>query len=90
MPKGVHWAHWKRWWKEHRRAHRNGDVAVSALAEHALTAGHDIDLSRAEVLESNPYTATRYMLERWHIQQNDNRLNREWGNLPEVYMTLLS
>ena len=75
--------------KEHRRALRNGDMAASALAEHALTAGHGVDLSKAEVLDSNPYTATRCMLESWHIQRNENRLNRERGNLPEVYTALL-
>ena len=48
--------------KEHRRALRNGDVATSALAEHALMAGHGIDLSKAEVLYSNVYSATQYML----------------------------
>ena len=65
--------------KEHRRALRNGDMAASALAEHALTAGHDVDLSKAEVLDSNPYTATWCMLESWHIQRNENRVNRERG-----------
>ena len=64
-------------------------MAASALAEHALTAGHGVDLSKAEVLDSNPYTATQCMLERWHIQRNENRLNREQGNLPEVYTALL-
>ena len=53
MPKGVHWTHWKHWLKEHWCAHRNGDVAASALVEHALTACHGIDLSKVEVLESN-------------------------------------
>ena len=67
----------------------NGDMAASALAEHALTAGHGVDLSKAEVLDSNPYTATRCMLESWHIQRNENKLNRERGNLPEVYTALL-
>ena len=75
--------------KEHRRALRNGDMAASALAEHALTAGNGVDLSKAEVLDSNPYTATRCMLESWHIQRNEDRLNRERGNLPEVYTALL-
>ena len=75
--------------KEHRRALKNGDMAASALAEHALTAGHGVDLSKAEVLDSNPYTATRCMLESWHIQRNENKLNRERGNLPEVYTALL-
>ena len=51
--------------------------------------GVDVDLSKAEVLDSNPYTATRCMLESWHIQRNENKLNRERGNLPEVYTALL-
>ena len=36
-----------------------------------------------------PYTTTRCMLKSWRIQRNENRLNREWGNLPEVYTALL-
>ena len=64
-------------------------MAASALAEHAFTAGHGVDLSKAEVLDSNPYTATWCMLESWHIQRNENKLNRERGNLPEVYTALL-
>ena len=60
-----------------------------ALAEHALVAGHGIDLSKTEVVDSNPYTATRCMLESWHIQHNENKLNKERGNLPELYAALL-
>ena len=76
--------------KEHQHALRNGDVAVSALTEHALVAGHGIDLSKTEVVDSNPYTATRCMLESWHIQHNKNKVNRERGNLPELYAALLA
>ena len=75
--------------KEHRRALRSGDVAASALAEHALVAGHGIDLSKTEVVDSNPYIPTRCMLESWHIKHNENKLNRERGNLPELYAALL-
>jgi len=75
--------------KEHWRALRNSYTAASALAEHALTAGHGVDLSKAEVLDSNPYTATRCMLESWHIQRSENKLNRERGNLSEVCTALL-
>ena len=42
----------KHWLKEHRCVLRNGDVAASALAEHALVAGHGIDLSKTEVFNS--------------------------------------
>ena len=79
----------KHWLKEHRCTLKNGDVAASALAERALVAGHGIDLSKTEVVDSNPYTATRCMLESWHIQHNENKLNRERGNLPELYAALL-
>ena len=75
--------------KEHQRALRNGDVATSALAEHALVAGHSIDLSKMEVINSDPYTATRCMLESWHIQHNENKLNREQDTLSELYAALL-
>ena len=75
--------------KGHRRALRNGDVAISALAEHALMAGHGIDLSKTEVVDSNPYTPTRCMLESWQIQHKENKLNRERGNLLELYAALL-
>ena len=34
--------------KEHWRALRNGDVAAFAWAEHALMAGHGIDLSKTQ------------------------------------------
>ena len=79
----------KHWLKEHWHALRIGDVTASAWAEHALMTGHGIDLSKAEVPDSNPYTASRCMLESWHIQHNKNKVNRERGNLPEVYMALL-
>ena len=75
--------------KEHQRALRNGDVSASALIEHSLVAGHGIDLSKTEVVDSNPYTATRCMFESWHIQHNENNLNREQGNLPELHAALL-
>ena len=64
-------------------------MAASALAEHALMAGHGIDLSKTEVLDSNPYTATWYMLWSWHIQHNENKVNRVRGNLLEVSTALL-
>ena len=75
--------------KEHQCALKNGYVAASAWAEHALMVGHAIDLSKTEVLDSNPYTTTRCMLESWHIHHKENKLNREWGNIPDVYAALL-
>ena len=66
----------KHWLKEDQCALSN-DVAASALAEHALTAGHGVDLNKAEVLNSHPYTTARCVLERCHIQRNADKLNRE-------------
>ena len=64
-------------------------MAASALVEHALMAGHGIDLSKREVLDSNPYTATRFLFESWHIWHSENKRNRERGNLLEVFAALL-
>ena len=55
--------------KEYQCAPRNRYVAASAHAVHALTAGHGVDLSRAEVLDSPPTPQTHCLLENWHIQQ---------------------
>ena len=79
----------KQWLKEHWCALKNGDVTASALAEHALTAGHGIDLSKAEVFDSHSYATTHCLLESWHIQRNADMLNRERGTLTEVYTALL-
>ena len=65
--------------KLYRHALRNGDVVDFALAEHALVAGHGIDLSKTEVIDSNPYTTTQCMLESWHILHNENKLIQGTG-----------
>ena len=70
---------------EHRRALKKGDVAISALAEHALETGHPVDLSKAEVIDYHPFTTNRCLLESWHIQHTTDTLNRERGTLPTVY-----
>ena len=72
---------------------RNLSVActIHAMVRHTSTflqLAPCMDLSKAKVLDSNPYTATRCMLESWHIQHNQNKLNWERGNLPEVYAAL--
>ena len=72
---------------EHRLALKNGDVAASALAEHALDTGHPLDLTKA--IDHHPHTMTRCLLESWHIQKNQGTLNREKGTLPEMYKALL-
>ena len=68
---------------------KDGDVAVSALAEHTLDTGHRLDLTKAEVIDHHSHTMTRCLLESWHIQKNQGTLNREKGTLPEMYKALL-
>ena len=70
--------------KEHQHAVRNGDVAASAIAEHAWKSDHWIDWERAHVLDSCRYLYARCMLESWHIHQLAEPLNRERGPLPNI------
>ena len=75
---------------EHRRALKNGTVGSSALAEHVFSANHQVDLSKAMVIDAHNHTQTRCMLESWHIQHHQSPLNREKGTLPGLYAALLS
>ena len=68
---------------------RNGDVTASAVAEHVFTAGHQVDLSKASVIDYHPHTQTRCLIESWHIQHQQAPLNRERGPMPGLYATLL-
>ena len=68
--------------KEHRRALTSGNLAQSALAEHAADRGHAIDWGSAEVVDSHQQFHQRCLLESWHIRSQDTTLNREEGNLP--------
>ena len=75
--------------KEHQRAVRGGDTNASAIAEHAWGHQHQIDWGAAEVLDSNPNWHPRCLLESWHIHKERKSMNRDRGNLPQIYRTLL-
>lgn len=75
--------------QEHRRALKNGDLAASALAEHVFSCDHQVDLSKAVVIDTHTHTQTRCMLESWHIQHQQAPLNRDRGTLPGLYAALL-
>ncbi len=64
-------------------------MLASAVAEHVFALGHQIDLSKARVMDSHPHIQTRCLLESWHIQHEQAPLNREKGTLPVLYTTLL-
>ena len=46
------------------------------LAEHVFSANHQVDLSKAMVIDVHNHTQTRCMLESWHIQHHQSPLNR--------------
>ena len=51
---------------EHQRALQKGDVTASALAEHVWSTDHQVNLSKAEVIDSHPSVTTRCLLELAH------------------------
>ena len=71
------------------RALKKGNVTGSAVAEHAFEAGHQVDLSKASVIDYHRHTQTRCLLESWLIQHHQAPLNREKGIMPRLYATLL-
>ena len=75
---------------EHHRALKNGDLGCSTLAEHVFSASHQVDLSKAMVIDTHNHTQTPCMLESWHIQHHQSPLNREKGTLPGLYAALLT
>ena len=61
--------------KEHRRALVSGDVNLSAVGQHAVDEGHDIDWSSAAVIDVHPNFHQRSALEAWHIRSQDSLMN---------------
>ena len=72
---------------EHRRALKNGDVTALAVAEHVFISGHQMDLSKARVVDAHPHTQTCCLLGSWHIQHGQAPLNRGRGTMPGLYAT---
>ena len=60
---------------EHWRALRNGDVSVAAIGEHVFAAGHQVDLTKAMVIDAHPHAQTCCLLESWLIQHEQAPLN---------------
>ena len=52
---------------------------ASALAEHVWSTDHQVNLSKAKVINSHPFATTRCLLESWHIQRHHNTLNGRKG-----------
>ena len=70
--------------------HAAGLGVVVGVNNHVFSANHQVDLSKAMVIDAHNHTQTRCMLESWHIQHHQSPLNREKGTLPGLYAALLS
>ena len=67
-----------------------GNSNLSALAEHTMNTGHEVDWPGAMVLDSCQAFYQRSYLELWYIHKEQAPLNRERGPLPSVYQALLN
>ena len=68
----------------------SGDVNLSAVAQHAVDEGHDIDWSSATVIDEHPSFCQWCALEAWHIiRPQDSLMNRDSGPLPPMYNPLI-
>ena len=66
-----------------------GDRNASALAEHAMDTGHDIDWDGVQVLDRCELLKQRLLLESWYVQCEKHSWNRERGPLPPLYRALV-
>ena len=75
-----------------RWALQKGDVAASALVEHVWFTGHQVNLSKAEVIDSHPFVTTSKgassRVGTFSATQT-RTLNWEKGTLPREYRVLL-
>ena len=74
---------------EHRLALKNGDVSASAIAEHVCAAGHQVDLSKATVIDTHHHAETYCLIESWHIQHERAPLNRGKGTFTRTLCQLV-
>ena len=57
---------------------------------HVFSSNHQVDLSKAMVIDTHNHTHTRCMLESWHIEHHQSLLNKERDTLPGLYAVLLT
>ena len=74
---------------EHKRAVRMADFNVSAVAEHAWSAGHGVDWNGVTILDQYKDLHPRLALEAFHIWKQPLPLNRDRSSLPPAYDHLL-
>lgn len=76
---------------QHRAALRLVQAEKSALAEHSINSGHQIEWCKPAILEKEPRWRNRLFLEAWHSGRfGDQCLNRTECPLPSVYRALFN
>lgn len=63
---------------------------TSAVAEHAMATGHQIEWSSAKVLDVSDNSRQRSSLEAWNIRLKSDSMNRDEGILPTAYNSLIA
>ena len=69
------------WMNTRDRALRMADFNVSAVAEHAWSAGHGVDWNGVTILDQHKDLHPRLALEAFHIRKQPLPLNRDRGSL---------
>ena len=75
--------------KEHQADVRYGRTQRSALAEHSVATGHEIDWEDVEIIETEENWQRRKAKESWNIKMKKPKLNRDEGTLEEVYKKVI-
>ena len=76
--------------KEHQRALTSyTPYTTSAVAEHSMKTGHNIEWESAKVLEVSDQYFQRTYLEAWNIRLHSQTMNRDDGILPQTYNSLI-
>ena len=73
---------------KHRQVVESGQVATSALAEHAWGAHHPVDWDNIKVLDYQPDLHQKSVLESIYIRSQPRPQNRNKGSIPHVYNSL--
>ncbi len=76
--------------KEHRRALTSRNLAHSAIAEHMAQKSQFIDCKEAKVVYTTHATTRDVHLNRGVIRSETTTMNRDDGNLPQAYNSLLN
>ena len=94
MPKSVCWSDLSDTGSSAQRAqestYTSANLAQSAIAEHAAQESHVIDWKEAKVVDTHPRYYQRSVLESWRIRSETTTMNRDDGNLPQAYNSLLN